>query len=143
MYDNVFLARVVSFGKFTLLLDTNELDMPFESEKYLMVVVFGDDAYDLETLNRFHIIDMTDGVIPDEEIEKLLPGLPYVYDLTPLLVFWDSISKVFNISDSPDKYLEPRVKRAEELHQQLSHNKENGVVIDFLEAKQYINKRKY
>lgn len=143
MYDNVFLAKIVSFSEFTLLLDTNELDMPFEKEEYRMVAVYDDWAYDLETFERTHIIDMVDGIIPDEEIDKLKPGLPYVYDMSPLLGFWNSISKVFNIQDKPDTYLEPRTRKALEIHEQLQKNKKLGTIIDIFEARQYINRRKY
>lgn len=143
MYDNVFLAKIVTFGEFSLLLDSNELDMPFESEDYRMVVAFDDWAYDLETFDRIHIIDMIDGVIPDVELDKLQPRIPYVYDMSPLLGFWNSVSIVFSIQDKPDTYLEPRVRQALSIHEELERSKNKGTIIDLFEAKQYINKRKY
>lgn len=143
MYENVFLAKIVRFGKFTLLFDSNEIDMPFESEDYRLVVTFDDWAYDLETFERTHIIKMVDGIIPTDEIDKLIPRIPYVYDLYPLLSFWNSVSKVFGVDDKPDTYLEPRVRKAKNIHDELVKSKSNGLIIDLLEAKQYINKRKF
>lgn len=143
MYDNVFLVKVVSFESFTLSLNNEYLEMPFETEEYRLIVAYDDYAYDLqEEGRRYYIIDMVNYVIPDEEIVKLLPNVKYVYDMYPFQDIWESISVVFGIKEDMKTYLEAKVAAALKLHEKLTAGEEKGQIIDFNVAKKNIKKRK-
>lgn len=144
MYNNVFLAKVVSFDSVSLIFNDDEIEIPFQSEEYRLIVAFDDWAYDLvDEGKRYHIIDMTNYVIPDEEIETLLPNVKYVYDMYPFEDIWESISIVFQIDEDMKNYLDPKIDFAKQLHESLSNSIKTGRVIDFETAKRFIKERKF
>ncbi len=134
MDGKVFLAHIVTFERFHIITSSGEIDMPFESECYRLVVAFDDWAYDLqERGKRYHIIDMEDYVIPEFELNSLTTNVKYVYDMYPFENMWDSVKDVFGIPEDKDTYLNPRIEEARLLHQELSKPKTEAgpTVIDF------------
>lgn len=116
--SEIYLAKIVSFDSFTLLVDKNELDMPFEFEDYKFVVKFGDSAYDLIDGKKYHIINMVDNYIPDEELEKLRPHIKYVYDMYPFFYVWNRLEQILSGDVDFIKYMNSRSQILEEQHEE-------------------------
>ena len=128
-YNNVYLARIVSFSKSSLLFDSYEVQMPFETEEFFLVLLINDWAYNLETQERYHVIEMEEDFIPYEELTSLNPNQKYAYELYEFEDIWDSFKSVLNIDMDISKYLDPKIEKTLEHHQEMSQCK--IYVIDF------------
>ncbi len=137
--SEILLAKIVSFDSFTLLVDKNELDMPFDFEDYRFVVRFGESAYDLIDGQKYHIINMVDNYIPDDELERLRPHIKYVYDMYPFSYVWNRLERT--LSDNVDfiKYMNSRSQMLEEQHEE---DTPKCKIIDFKSIKRDSNGKK-
>lgn len=129
MYDNVFIAKVISFDEIYYYQD--EYEMPFETELSRLVAVFDSTAYDLENDKAYHIIEMEDYIIPDEEMESLVPGVLYVYDMQPFSEVWESLKKLLEIDDSYLAKINNKIAEMEEYHNLQKQNRAKGKIIQF------------
>ena len=122
--DNVFLAKIVTFDTYSLLFEINSLTPA--SEEYRLVAVYGKKAYDLQTRERYYVLNVSNGIIDNDDLNKLKNNYKYVYEKCPFYDLWEDIKDVYGIKENRDVFLEKCIKDIDELNKILS--KENKVI---------------
>ena len=122
-YSNVYLARVVSFSKPSLLFAGSDIELPFASEEFCLTVLINNWAYNLEKQERYHVIEMDEGYIPYEELTSLEADKKYAYELYEFNDIWERFRSVLNLSPNIGEYLDPKIDDAYAYHQELTECK--------------------
>lgn len=130
--NNIFLAKLVSFERSSLLFKRNNLDNHINSEEFRLVELRGAWAYDLITYKRYYLITNADGFIDDRCIDKLQPNILYAYELYDFIDIYDDIKKVYGIDKPLEVFLEVALNVIGELDNILSSDKK---IIDFQKIK--------
>lgn len=136
---NIYLAKLVSFERSTLLFKRNNLDNNINSEEFRLVELRGVWAYDLITYKRYYLITNADGFIDDRCIDRLQPNILYAYELYDFIDIYDDIKKVYGLDKPLDLFLEEALNVISKLDDIL---KPDNKVIDFQKIKTLILERK-
>ena len=139
--NNIYLAKLVSFERSSLLFQRNNLDNNINSEEFRLVELRGVWAYDLITYKRYYLITNADGTIDDRCIDKLQPNILYAYELYDFIDIYDDIKKVYGIDKTLDQFLEEALNVIEKLDDILNPDS-NNKIIDFQKIKALMLERK-
>ncbi len=137
MKNNIFLAKIVTFNRNSLLFEINNL-VP-TTEEYRLVAIYDKWAYDLQLYCRYLILGLVDDVILPEELNKIREDIKYVYSYYALDNIFNYIKEVFDIKESYQQFLNNRLEMIKQIHEELSSNSK---VIDISKIKSITNKRK-
>ena len=124
MQNNVFLAKIVTFDNYSLLFEINTLTP--SSEDYRLIVVYGKKAYDLQTKELYYVLNVSKGIIDNEDLNSLRNDRKYVYEKCPFIDIWEDIKEVLGVTETLDTFLEKCINDIEELNKILS--KENKII---------------
>ena len=91
-------------------------------------------AYDLITKQRYYVLEVSNGLIVNEDLYNLKQGIRYVYEVYPLIDIWENIKEVFNIESDMNTFLEKNINGTEELNRLLTSSK----IIDINKIKKII-----
>ncbi len=139
MENNVFLARLVTFDFQSLLFKINELESYIDTEQYRLVSIYGNRAYDLQSLKIYKVLNKKNGIIVNEELGKIKPDVQYVFDIVPFIDYFDVIKIVYGINKSYEEFISEHKDNIEQLNEIMSSDNK---VIDFKLVKKLTNKRK-
>lgn len=132
MKNNVYLAKIVSFDNYSLLFEINDLHA--SEEEYRLVAIYDRYAYDLITKQRYYVLEVSNGLIVNEDLYNLKQGIRYVYEVYPLIDIWENIKGTFNIESDMNTFLEKNINGTEELNRLLTSSK----IIDINKIKKII-----
>lgn len=136
-YKNVFLAKIVSFDNYSVLFQINDLEPC--TECYRLVKVFPNGcAYDLLLGKRYKVLNVTNGIIHSEDLDKIKPFRLYVYDICSFVDIWPGIKETYGIQEDLNAFLDKYLSNVNELNGLLKNK-----VIDLNKVKKLTNERKY
>ena len=135
MKNNVYLGKIVTFDNYSLLFEIDNLQ-PI-SEEFRLISVFGKNAYDLITKERYYVLELASGLIVDDDLYNLKQGIKYVYEVYPFIDVWENIKDVYNIKYDMDTFVNRYLKDTEELNKILTEDK----IIDINKIKRIIKRK--
>jgi len=138
-FECIYLARIVGYDRTSVLFEINDLKPDYEDYR-LVKMEPKDWAFDLLTYKRYKVLNVNDGIINSEDLDKIKPNLYYVYDTCSFIDMWYILREVFNIKEDLDSFLENCLNDINELSKILSPENK---VIDFEKVKSLTNRRKF
>jgi hypothetical protein len=136
-FENIYLAKIVGYDRTSVLFEINELEPNYE--EFRLVKTESDWAYDLISYKRYKILNVNNGIIDSEDLDKIKPDICYVYDVCSFIDVWNYMKEVFNIKEDLDTFLNNCLQDITELNRLLSPIDH---VIDLEKVKMITNKRK-
>lgn len=135
--NNVYLAFIVSFDE--PYVEHGMVTMPFKDREYHLIYEFYDETYTLDTLEEVIDLKRDYGIIPDEELENVRPGVKYVYDKNPIDLVLPALENIYPNILSNNR-LEEQIELLGKLYDEKHKDRPKCKIIEFDPNK--INRKK-